>query len=157
MNTYCTYLHPYIFILFSLNPNMHTPFPFKHILIHIHDIMQLTTIRYRYCILALDKCSPALHFYAYFSKAENYYTSAPIIKVSRDDWECNFGRGKCLALSELIQRDSSTEGIEALLKQKANIDIFKGKLWWLSRCLIYAWLASDQCEMSPVSLCFDSW
>lgn len=34
--------------------------------------------------LPLDKCSPALHFYAYFSKRENDYTLAEIIKVSRD-------------------------------------------------------------------------
>lgn len=35
--------------------------------------------------LQVDKCSPALHFYAYFSKRENDYTSAEIIKVSRDE------------------------------------------------------------------------
>lgn len=35
--------------------------------------------------LQVDKCSPALPFDAYFSKRENDYTSAEIIKVSRDE------------------------------------------------------------------------
>lgn len=35
--------------------------------------------------LQVVKCSPALYFYVYFSKRENDYTSAEIIKVSRDE------------------------------------------------------------------------
>lgn len=108
---------------------MHTPFPFKHILIHIHDVRAADNRLYRrqrerYCISPLDKCSPALHF----SQRQKTITHQHQSSRYQGMTENVISEEVNVALSELIQRDSSTEGKEALLKQKANIDIFKGKL-----------------------------